>query len=89
MNPIKAIGTIFLSTALFAGIGAFVGGALGKFAPGYYRAVLLAGNSETFNPFEAGVGLGLTQGLIVGLAVGVIVVGILAWMEVQKAKSDN
>jgi hypothetical protein len=47
--------------------------------PGYYRTVFRYGDSPDFNAVEVGVGLGLTQGLMAGVAVGCVVVLAVAW----------
>lgn len=92
-----AVATIAACTMLFAGLGAVIGWALGRFTPGYYRSVFRGGDEPWFDPVSVGVGQGLTQGLAGGVAVGLAVAAILAWREVQlgrqetanaKAKSD-
>lgn len=50
--------------------GAGLGYALGRFAPGYYRLVIRNGDRPGFNPEAVGLGLGATQGVVVGLVVG-------------------
>lgn len=78
------IAAVFVSGALGAVAGITLGALLGVAAPGYYRAVF-PGIVERgdFEPLSIGVGLGLTQGAGVGVVVGVVLVGIYSWREVQ------
>lgn len=62
--------------------------------PGYYRAVFFHGTSPQFDPAQTGFGLGLTQGLVAGLAVGCVVVLAVAWYNSRRvvvipAESDR
>ncbi len=66
------------------GIGAF----LGHITPGFFRQMLPLRDPATFNPMELGIGLGLTNGLGWGLAIGVILVAILAWKETRLARKE-
>jgi len=47
---------------------------LGKFAPGYSRGVFANGNSPTLDPVQVGLGLGITQGLVGGAIIGLLIV---------------
>lgn len=68
-------GTAAACTAIGAGIGA----GMGYFNPDYYRAVLP--KSTDLDHVSVGLGLGLTQ----GLAVGLVIVGVLTWQHVRLA----
>lgn len=72
---------IFCSAAFCGLIGAAVGGGLGAFTPGYYRAVIPGGDRTDFVPWQVGLGLGFTQGLILGLIVGCVVLLSAAWYK--------
>jgi hypothetical protein len=54
--------------------GATIGYSLGRLSPTYYRSVFEFGRSPDFDPAQAGLGLGLTQGCIAGLIIGAVVV---------------
>jgi hypothetical protein len=55
-------------------LGGLVGFYLGKFAPEYYRAVFDVPDSGIFDAVQAGVGLGVSQGLVAGAVIGTILV---------------
>jgi hypothetical protein len=78
--------------AILAGcvcIGAILGGliglALGNHAPGYYRTVVAGGRLQDFNPVDVGVGLGASQGIILGVLVGALSVILVAWRRSRLA----
>lgn len=75
----------------FGAAGGLLGLALGVGAPAYYRGVFGRGNEPSFSPVQVGLGLGTTQGLIIGVAVGAVVV-IAGSMEnrfIHKADLDE
>jgi hypothetical protein len=69
---------IAASTLSFGLAGGAVGFALGRFTPGYYRALYPDGYLPRFDPLQVGLGLGITQGLTVGVLVGVAVLFAVA-----------
>lgn len=86
MNATKAILAIFLSAIVFAAVGLAVGYGIAALMPGYYRAVFEGGRDPRFNPIEVGVGLGLTQGMVLGVVVGALVVAGSWWKEIKLAQ---
>lgn len=66
---------IILGTGLAGScLGAAVGYALAVLTPGYYASVFPGrAAAPGFSPVDVGVGLGLTQGLIAGAAIGCVV----------------
>lgn len=68
---------IVLATLLFGLGGALVGLGLGALAPDYYRAVFDLPPDRSV--WQIGLGLGFTQGLLAGLAVGCVVLLASAW----------
>lgn len=68
-------------------VGVSVGFVLGRFLPGYYRSIFVRGDDPQFDPVAIGVGLGLTQGLIGGACIGLLLVAILAWHDVRKDRT--
>ena len=66
-------------------MGCSVGGLLGVLLPDYYRTVFRfsAPNSEVW---KIGAGLGLTQGLVAGIAIGCVVLLSTAW---YKSRMNN
>lgn len=78
------VGSAFVGAALGAGLG----GLLGKIAPGYYRGIFGHPSDDSFNPLQVGLGLGLTQGLIFGVVVGLAMAAIVAWHDVKTRTRD-
>jgi hypothetical protein len=85
----KAIGTVLLCTLLIGAVGTSIGFGLGKFSPGYYRAVCRNGYEAGFDPVSVGVGLGLTQGITGGIIVGLATVALLCWRETNMARASS
>lgn len=63
MTAKKALVIVVLWGVTFASIGGVIGATLGTVAPDYYRSIFRDGHSPHFNPFQVGLGLGVTQGL--------------------------
>ena len=76
-------GIFLLSTTVLCGVGGgTVGWLLGRYLPGYYRFVVGdAAERPDFDPVAVGVGSGVTQGLLAGLAVGCIVVVAVSYFD--------
>jgi hypothetical protein len=81
----KAVGWIGITSVLFATIGAAVGYLLGQSMPGYYRSVFDARSDPDFDPIAVGFGQGLTQGMVLGAAVGLVLVLSYWWKEAKLA----
>jgi hypothetical protein len=81
----KAVFWISLTSILFAAIGAVVGYLIGTQMPGYYRSVFSDGGSTHFDPVAVGFGQGLSQGLVLGVAVGLTLVLANWWKEAKIA----
>ena len=79
----KAIGTVLLCTLLIGAVGTSIGLGLGKFTPGYYRAIVRSGREPGFEPISVGIGLGLTLGTAGGVVLGIAIVGLLCWRETR------
>ena len=79
MTAGKALATV-ATTAVVCGLGGLgVGLLIGTVFPDFYRATIPAARQPGFNIPAVGAGLGLIQGLAVGLVVGVFIVAILCW----------
>jgi hypothetical protein len=70
----RGFGIVFGSGFAFAAGGGVLGYSLALVAPSYYRSVFSGGDAAGFDPVQVGIGLGISQGAIAGLAVGSIVV---------------
>jgi hypothetical protein len=69
-------------TVVSAAAGLGIGYGVGLWMPNYYRALFShSGEQPWFNPAEIGASLGLTQGVIVGVFLSLVLVGILVWRE--------
>jgi hypothetical protein len=69
-------------------VGALAGYGLGTFVPGYYRSVFSGGQEPNFNPVDVGIGLGCSEGLMLGAVVGTVAAVVLAWRK-SRAISPN
>lgn len=82
----RAIGSVAIASILFGAIGMAIGYLIGSFMPGYYRSVFVGGDSPDFDPLTVGIGQGLTQGVVLGAAVGLILVLASWWKEAKLAE---
>ena len=64
-------------------LGLLVGWMLGKAAPAYYRGVFEGGQDRRFDPVSVGIGLGTSQGMMLGLLAGLGLVALLIWREIK------
>jgi hypothetical protein len=81
MNAPKAFAIILTGALGFALVGGGIGFLIGTFAPDYYYATFQMARWPTgpsFDPVQAGLGLGITQGFVGGTVVGVLVVLAIA-----------
>lgn len=81
----RAITWIAVTSILFAIIGATVGYLIGAKMPGYYRSVFEGGDSAHFDPIAVGFGQGLTQGMALGVTIGLVLVLAGWWKEAKLA----
>jgi multisubunit Na+/H+ antiporter MnhE subunit len=89
MNVVNALATVVGTGVGFGIAGTAIGAILGYVAPGFFRQMLPLRDPANLNPVEVGIGLGLTNGLGWGLAVGVLLVAILAWRETRLARKER
>ncbi len=87
MTIVKAILTVLACMLIGAVIGGAAGFVIGAYTPQALAMQFRLGNN--FDPVQIGVGLGIPQGLMLGAAVGVALVGILSWREVRIKKREN
>ena len=88
MNVLKALATVVGTAVGFGVCGIGIGAFLGRITPSFFRQMLPLRDPASFNPVELGIGLGLTNGLGWGLAIGVLLVAILAWRETRLARKE-
>ena len=74
---------VVVMTAVGAIVGTLIGLLLEVFAPDYYRAVFASGNQANFNPIAIGIGLGVTQGALMGLVADLVLVVSYCWYKVR------
>lgn len=79
MTVARGFAITLASGLAFGVLGAGVGYLLGLVAPDYYRAVLHILPESSINAAQAGLGLGVTQGLAAGLVVGLVIVVSVAY----------
>ena len=79
MTVVRGFVITIVSGLAFGLLGASMGFLLGKFAPDYYRTVFRIPPEVPIDPAQAGLGLGVTQGLAAGLIIGLVIVVSVAW----------
>ena len=72
----------------FGLLGAGAGYLLGSVAPDYYRTVFRMPPEVSIDPAQAGLGLGVTQGLAAGLIIGLVIVVSVAWYNLRAGASQ-
>ncbi len=78
-------GTAFLGGLIGLGIGA----TLGSLVPNYYRSVFFNGDAPGFDPIAVGIGQGLTQGVVFGGVIGLVLVGMFYWYRSRLGRSSG
>ena len=76
---IWGVGVVFGASLIGGVTGLLLGAVLGTVLPGYYRSVFWNGESPNFDPLAVGIGQGLTQGVVFGGVVGMVLVAIFYW----------
>jgi hypothetical protein len=80
--------TITAASGFLCGtLGGLIGYLLGKLAPDYFRTIFRVPPEMEFNPMQAGVGLGLVQGLMTGIGIALLIVIAVTWFEVRKLQA--
>lgn len=76
--------TVLIGTTLVLGaMGAGIGYGLGKFVPSYCRNVFFHGRDPGFDAIATGFGQGLTQGVIGGVLVALLLIALLCWHDIR------
>lgn len=87
MTIFRGFAITLASGLVFALVGAGLGFLLGTYAPDYYRIVFNIPPGFPLEPAQAGLGLGLTQGLGGGLIIGLVIVVTVAWFNARTTKA--
>lgn len=85
----KNVGFVFACAAVCGAVGSTLGATLGAVAPQYYESVLAGASNPGFNPIAAGFGLGLSQGILAGLGVGVALVALQCWYDLKSERKQQ
>src|SRR5579875_3393148 len=89
MAVMRSMAVILAVSLLFSVAGGLAGYALGVLTPAYFRGVFSGGDDPRFDPVQVGLGLGTTQGLLCGVAVGsVAVLAVALSGRRERAKGD-
>jgi hypothetical protein len=88
MSMQRILGTVLFWGTFFAFIGALFGAGLGAFVPDYYRAVFRMSSERVFSPVQTGIGLGVTQGFAVGIALAIGAMGLQTWRRQLPSGAD-
>ena len=89
MTVVRGFAITIASGIAFASFGAGAGYLLGSVAPDYYRTVFRIPSDVSMDPSQAGLGLGVTQGLAGGLAIGLVIVVSVAWYNSRIGGSQS
>jgi len=89
VTVVRGFAIILGSGVIFAIGGAGIGYSIGHFMPSFYRGIFANGESLKFFPELVGLGLGFTQGITSGLAVGSVVVMAVALSEWRRPAKDR
>jgi hypothetical protein len=89
MNVLRGFVITVASGLAFAVIGGVLGYVIGAFAPDYYRVVFRIPPGIQLDPAEVGFGLGLTQGLVAGLFIGLVIVVSVAWYRSRVVRGSS
>jgi hypothetical protein len=72
---------------VFAAAGLGIGYCVGTIYPSYYQRAFNADQRHSdFSPIDVGIGLGCSEGLMVGLILGAAVVVIRAWLQTRRVR---
>ncbi|MFO7905587.1 MAG: hypothetical protein ACQESR_24460 [Planctomycetota bacterium] len=85
----RGLAMVAACTALFAIGGGLVGLGLGLLIPGYYQAVVSGGEQADSNPADVGIGLGASQGAILGVIIGGLIVITCSWRQARFARPST
>src|SRR5262249_3197484 len=85
----RSVAVVALWGVVFAFGGTLIGYLLGVFAPGYYQTVVGGGRQQDFKPVDVGIGLGCSEGLMLGVVVGTVTALVVAWREWRVTKKDK
>ncbi len=85
MTSGTAFRIVFMAALGGSIFGAALGGLLAVMLPNYYASVF----SGPVDPLQTGLGLGISQGLVAGGAVGLGIVGVLTWREVKLKEIES
>lgn len=89
MTLTRAFTAVGWCTAACALAGVAAGAAVGQFCPDYYAAMVPGRAGQQFNPVQLGVGFGLNAGVFTGVAIGLIVVVVVAAFELRAKIADR
>lgn len=87
MTVVRGFTITIASGIAFGLFGAVAGYLLGSIAPDYYRTVFRIPPDASLDPAQAGLGLGVTQGLAGGIVIGLVIVVTVAWYNSRLSDS--
>jgi hypothetical protein len=83
MTLLRAFAITIASGVAFGVGGGIVGYGVGHFLPDFYRTIFDVPQREAFNAAHFGLALGLTQGLLMGVGVGLVIVVAVTWYNAR------
>jgi hypothetical protein len=83
----RALRLVAICGVLFATIGMGIGFGVGTFNPNYYQKLFNPDKMhQDFRPVDVGMGLGCTEGLVIGLFAGAFAAVGTAWHRKRRAR---
>lgn len=83
MTVLRGFAIAVASGVAFGLGGGLVGYAVGRWLPDFFRTIFRIPEHADFDPVQVGLGLGLTNGLLLGVGVGLVVVIAVTWYNVR------
>ena len=83
MTILRAFAITIASGLAFGIAGALIGFGVGTWLPDFYRTVFRIPREMAVDPAQIGLALGLVNGLLFGVGVGLIIVVVVTWYNAR------
>jgi hypothetical protein len=82
----RAVLMVLAATGIGAMIGVAIGLVIGTIAPEFFELLLPRASDAIQRPAAFGAAIGLANGVLCGAGIGVVLVGVVAWLRVRVAR---